>query len=53
MKKDGAHTKRILGRRLADEFNREELEQTAAGQFTTMTFRWPPDIDPGWPSVRV
>jgi hypothetical protein len=53
MKKDGAHTSRILGRRLARELTREELEQTTGGAFPTMTFRWPPDIDPGWPQVRV
>lgn len=53
MRKDGAQDKRILGRRLARELTREELEQATGGQFATTTFRWPPDIDPGWPQVRL
>lgn len=44
MKKN--ETKRILGRRLAQELNRAELEQAqGGGPYATMTLRYPPDLD--------
>jgi hypothetical protein len=51
--KNGAHSKRILGRRLAREMTRQEIEQTSGDPWATMTFRWPPDIDPGWHQIRM
>ena len=36
---------RILGRQLAREVSREELEATGAGPVATMTLRYPPDFD--------
>lgn len=43
-------TQRILGRKLARELTREELEQATGSGPKTTTFRYPPDqdqIDPG------
>lgn len=38
--------KRILGRQLAQELSREELEQATGGDaFATQTLRYPPDRD--------
>lgn len=40
------NAKRILGRRLAQELGREELEKaTGGGPYATMTLRYPPDRD--------
>lgn len=36
---------RILGRRLAREVSREELEAAGAGPVATQTLRFPPDYD--------
>jgi hypothetical protein len=47
-KKD--NTKRILGRRLAQEVSREELEKaTGGGPYATQTLRYPPDRDQSGP----
>lgn len=40
------NAKRILGRRLAQELSREELEKaTGGGPYATQTLRYPPDRD--------
>lgn len=50
MKKND-NTKRILGRRLAQELSREELEKsTGGGPYATMTLRYPPDRDLSGPT---
>lgn len=36
---------RILGRQLAREVSRQELEATGAGPVATQTLRFPPDYD--------
>jgi hypothetical protein len=49
MKKND-NAKRILGRRLAQELSREELEKTAGGgPYATQTLRYPPDRDQNEP----
>lgn len=50
MKKNETSIGRILGRKLARELTREELEQATGSGPKTTTFRYPPDqdqIDPG------
>lgn len=53
MRNDGAHTTRILGRRLASETTRQELERTAGSECSTMTLRYPPDLDLSGPQMRL
>lgn len=40
------HTNRLLGRKLARDYAREDLEKaTGASAYSTMTLRYPPDLD--------
>jgi hypothetical protein len=44
--KKNANTKRILGRRVAQELSREELDTHTGGSlYATQTLRYPPDRD--------
>lgn len=48
MKKKNIQTERILGRRLAQELNREDIKKVTGGAapcMATQTFSYPPDRD--------
>lgn len=51
MKKNDNKTGRILGRRMAREMSREELEQANGGAYAprTYTLSYPADNDPSGP----